>query len=129
MHSTFERPFKPVEFTPGMIECFDFQALADQLRTEEPYIEHGRSGLTLTRDHHHTMVLTVAKAGKIAHEYNPLGPITIVMLSGSVTLMTNETAQKIPLMGGMAAAFAPDVTHRIEAHTDSVLLIMIGGNQ
>jgi quercetin dioxygenase-like cupin family protein len=129
MHSTFKRPFKPVEFTPGTIECFDLPALADQLRMEEPYIEHGRSGLTLTRDDNHTMVLTVAKAGKIAHEYNPLGPTTIVMLSGSMTLMTDESTEKVLLRSGMAAAFAPNVTHRIEAHADSAFLIMIGGKQ
>ena len=51
------------------------------------------------------------------------------MLSGFITLMSNEDADKISLTDGMAAAFAPDVEHRIDAHTDSAFLILIGGKQ
>lgn len=127
MHATFERPFNPAEFTPGTIEVFNLQAMAKQLMTEKPFIEHGRSGLTLTRDDNHTMVLTVAKGGKTVQEHHPAGPTTIVMLSGSMTLMTNKNDQNVSLMSGMAAAFAPDVAHQIIAHTDSAFLIMIGG--
>jgi quercetin dioxygenase-like cupin family protein len=126
MHTTFERPFKPIEFTPGTTDAFDLRTLAQQLMTEKPFTEHGRNGLTLTRDDNHTTVLTVAKAGKIVQEHSPPGPTTIVMLLGSVSLLTNGEGQKIPLSDGMAAAFAPDVAHRIEAHTDSAFLIMIG---
>lgn len=129
MHTTFERPFKPIEITPGTIDAFDLRALADQLMTESPFTEHGRNALTLTRGDNHTTVLTVAKAGKIVQDHSAPGPTTIVMLSGSITLMTNGDAQKIPLAAGTAASFAPDVTHRIEAHTDSAFLIVIGGKQ
>jgi quercetin dioxygenase-like cupin family protein len=129
MHSTFERPFKPVELTSGVIEAFDLQALAGQLREEESFTEHGRNDLTLTRDDHHTMALTVAKAGKVAHEHSPLGPTTIVVLTGSMKLMTNADTQQTSLTSGMAAAFAPGVTHRIESQTDSAFLMIIGGRQ
>jgi quercetin dioxygenase-like cupin family protein len=127
MHSTFERPFKPIEFTAGTIDAFNLQALANQLMKEKPFTEHGRNALTLTRHDDHTTVLTVAKAGKSCQEHSPGGTTTIVMLSGSATLMTNGDNQKIPLTNGMAAAFASDVTHRIEALTDSTFLTMIGG--
>lgn len=129
MHAIFERPFTPIEFTPGTIDVFDLQALAKQLMQEKSFTEHGRNGLTLTRDDKHASVLTVAKAGKSVQEHTPAGPTTIVMLSGSMTLVTDRDAQKIPLSEGMAVAFAPDVTHHIEAHTDSAFLIMIGDKQ
>lgn len=129
MHITFERPFKPIEIAPGTVDAFDLRALANQLMTESPFTEHGRNALTLTRNDKHTTVLTVAKAGKIVQEHSSPGPTTIVMISGSVTLMTNGEAQKIPLSAGTAASFAPDVTHRIEAHSDSAFLIVIGGKQ
>jgi len=129
MHAILQRPFKPVDSTFSVIEAFDLQSLADQLREEKSFIEQGRNGLTLTRDDNHTMVLTVAKAGKVVHEYSPLGPITVVVLTGAIKLMTNTDKQQTSLTSGMAATFAPDVTHRIESQMDSVFLIIIGGRQ
>lgn len=129
MHSTLERPFKPIEFTPGTIAAFDLPTLASQLMMEKPFTEHGRNAVTLTRDDRHTTVLTVAKQGKTVPEHRAPGPTTLVLLSGSITLMSNGSADKLLLTDGMAAAFAPDVEHRIEAHTDSAFLIVIGAKQ
>jgi quercetin dioxygenase-like cupin family protein len=129
MQTTFERPFKPVELTPATIEAFDMQALARQLRLEKPFVEHGRNGLTLARDDQLTMVLTVAKEGKMLLEPHPPGPVAIVMLSGSVTLTTEGSVQQISLGPGMSAAFSPDIVDHVEVHTESAFLIMIGGRQ
>jgi hypothetical protein len=130
MQSTFERPFKPVELSPETIEAFDLQALTHQLRLEKPFVEHGRNGLTLARDDQLTMVLTVAKEGKILLEPRPPGPVAMVVLSGSVTLTTEErSAQQISLDAGMSAAFSPDIIDHVEVHTESAFLILIGGRQ
>ena len=127
MYTTFTRPFKPVELAPTTVEAFHVQELASQLMTEKPFTEHGRNALTLVRSERLTMVLTVAKEGKTIPEHHPPGPTTIVVLSGSVTLMAAEQEQSIRLDSGTSAAFAPDVVHSVEAHEDSVFLILIGG--
>jgi hypothetical protein len=127
MHTTFERPFKPVELTTATIEAFDLQSLARQLKLEKPFMEHGRNGLTLARDDQLTMVLTVAKEGKMLLEPRPPGPVAIVMLSGSITLATAGSEPQISLDTGTSAAFAPDMVDHVEVHTESAFLIMIGG--
>lgn len=129
MQIIFERPFKPVELTPATIEAFDLQALAHQLKLEKPFMEHGRNGLTLARDEHLTMVLTVAKEGKMLLEPRPPGPVAIVMLSGAVTLTTAGAAPQISLDTGMSAAFSPDIVDHVEVHRESAFLIVIGGRQ
>jgi hypothetical protein len=129
MHTDFARPFKPTELTSSSIEAFDLQALARQLKQGKAFIEHGRNGLTLARDDQLTMVLTVAKEGKILLEPRPPGPSAIVMLYGAVTLTTEGSASRICLDTGTSAAFAPDSVDYVEVHTDSAFLITIGGRQ
>jgi len=126
MQTTFERPFKPIELMPSMIEGFDLRALSEQLMTEEPFTEHGRNALTLVHRHALTIVLTVARAGKTVREHSSSGPTTVIGVMGSCTLSTEDNQTKIQLSDGTIAAFAPDVVHYVEAHSDSAFLIVIG---
>ena len=126
MYASFTRPFQPIELTTGTIEAFDLQALGKQLMTETPFTQHGRNGLTLVRADDLTMVLTVAKAGKVIQEHTSQGPTAILVLVGSITLTAAGDSKGQALEQGMAAAMASNVAHSVEAHTDSVFLIIIG---
>jgi quercetin dioxygenase-like cupin family protein len=127
MHTSFTRPFEPAELTSKTMEAFNLNALARQLMTETPFTEHSRNGLTLVRGDDLTMVLTVAKAGKVVQEHSAVGPTAILVLEGVITLTATGDGTGQSLEQGMAAALAPDLLHVVEAHTDSVFLIVIGG--
>jgi quercetin dioxygenase-like cupin family protein len=127
MRATFVRPFKPVELTTATVEAFDLHAMARQLMEEEPFEEHGRNAVTLIRGERLTMVLTVAKEGKVIQEHHAPGPTTVVVLLGSIILSTDGNGEKIPVGNGSAVAFSSDVSHTVEAEKDSAFLIIIGG--
>jgi quercetin dioxygenase-like cupin family protein len=129
MYAPFTRPFQPVELTTGTIEAFDLQALGKQLMTEAPFTQHGRNGLTLVRSDDLTMVLTVAKAGKVVQEHDSQGPTAILVLAGSITLTAPGDSKGQRLEQGKAVALASHVAHFVEAHTDSVFLIIIGSQR
>jgi len=50
----------------------------------------------------------------------------VIGVMGSCTLSTEDNQTKIQLSDGTIAAFAPDVVHYVEAHSDSAFLIVIG---
>ena len=127
MQTAFERPYKPVELTASTLEAFDVQALAQQLMTEDPFTEHGRNGLTLALGDHLTMVLTVAKTGKMALENQPPGPAILVVLWGTLSLTPQDGQPSLHLGDGQFAAFAPDVVPTVEIHADCAFLTIIGG--
>ena len=126
MQTAFERPYKPVELTASTLEAFDVRALAQQLMTEDPFTEHGRNGLTLALGDHLTMVLTVAKTGKMALENQPPGPAILVVLWGALSLAPQD-GSPLHLGDGQFAAFAPDVVPMVEIHADCAFLTIIGG--
>lgn len=129
MQTAFERPYKPVELTASTLEAFDVRALAQQLMTEDPFTEHGRNGLTLALGDHLTMVLTVAKTGKMALENNPPGPASLVVLWGALSLTPQDGQAPVRLGDGQFAAFAPEVVPTVEVHEDCAFLTIIGGKQ
>jgi quercetin dioxygenase-like cupin family protein len=126
MHTAFERPFRPTELPPTTLEGFDLRALADQLILEEPFTQHSRNALTLVRSNALTIVLTVVKAGTTVREHSSSGPTSVIGITGSCTLVAEEAQTEVHLTAGTIAAFAEDVVHHVEAHSDSAFLIVIG---
>jgi quercetin dioxygenase-like cupin family protein len=127
MQTAFVRPYKPVELTASTLDAFDVQALAQQLTAEDPFTEHGRNGLTLALGDPLTIVLTVAKTGKMAIENHPPGPAILVVLWGSLSLSPQDGQSPVRLSNNQFAAFAPDLVHTVEIHADCAFLTIIGG--
>jgi hypothetical protein len=127
MQTAFERPYKPLELTASTLDAFDVRSLAQQLTTEGPFIQHGRNGLTLAQGDPLTIVLTVAKAGKLALENDPPGPAILSVLWGSLSLAPQDGQTSERLGDGQFAAFAADAVHMVEIHSDCAFLTIIGG--
>lgn len=62
----------------------------------------------------------------MVREHRSSGPTTVIGVTGSCTLSTEDGQTKIRLGDGTIAAFALDVVHDVEAHSDSAFLIVIG---
>jgi hypothetical protein len=126
MYTSVERPFTPVALTAATAESFALLSLAAQLTTDKAYTEHGRAGLALVRGEALTLVLTAVHAGKASDVITTEGPTALIILSGSLTLILEETADRILLDSGTMATLAPQLRHTVEAHTESVFLTVIG---
>jgi hypothetical protein len=112
--------------TADTADAFALLPLAAHLTTDPAYTGHGRAGLTLVRGETLTMVLTAVQAGKASDVVATEGPTALLVLSGSLSLLLEETAEKIRLESDTVATLAPEMRYRIEAHTASVLLTIIG---
>ena len=73
-----------------------------------------------------TLVLTAVHAGKASDVLTTEGPTALIILSGSLTVILEETADRILLDSGTMATLAPQLRHTVEAHTESVFLTVIG---
>ena len=126
MKTSIERPFPPVTLTAAAAESFALLALAAQLTTEKAYTDHGRAGLTLVRSEALTVVLTAVQARKASDALTTEGPAALIVLAGSLSVLLEETADRMLLESGTAAMLAPPLLYTVEAHTDSVFLTVIG---
>jgi quercetin dioxygenase-like cupin family protein len=127
MSDAFDRPFRPVALTASTLTSFPVHAMAQQLMTEEAFQTSGRNALTLIRDKHLTMVLTVLKAGAVLQEHHAPAPVTLVPLFGNLVLLADGGRKSTALDAGTTGAFAAHLDHRVEATQDSAFLIIMGG--
>jgi len=127
MSEAFARPFRPVALAATTLTSFPVHAMAQQLMAEEAFQQAGRNALTLIRDTHFTVVLTVLKAGAILQEHHAPAPVTLVPLFGNVVLLADEGRKSTELDSGTIGAFAAHLEHRVEATQDSAFLLVMGG--
>ncbi|HNR30772.1 MAG TPA: hypothetical protein PKI11_07765 [Candidatus Hydrogenedentes bacterium] len=125
MDAPVTRPHKPVKLDDGAFEALPFPALIEQVRKEPAFADAGRSGLTLVRDPAMTVVLTVMRAGATLAEHRAPGPITVVVLEGSISFASG--ARRTTLRQGMGAVCARGLPHTVEAIEDTAFLIILGG--
>jgi quercetin dioxygenase-like cupin family protein len=127
MSEAFERPFRPVELSDTTLTSLPVQDMAQQLMTEEAFQTSGRNALTLIRDKHLTVVLTVLKAGAVLQEHHAPAPVALLPLFGTVVLLTDEGRNSVELSPGTTGVFSAHLEHRVEATQDSAFLIVMGG--
>jgi quercetin dioxygenase-like cupin family protein len=126
MTQAYERPFRPHPLRPNELPVFALQAMARQLMTEESFAHSGRDALTLVHSKELTVVLTVARRGKLVDEHGPPGPAAIIALSGSISVKLTNAATVVRLEAPAATAVTRDADHVVEALEDSAFLIVIG---
>jgi quercetin dioxygenase-like cupin family protein len=127
MSEAFARPFCPVALAASTLTSFPVHAMAQQLMTEEAFQTSGRNALTLIRDTHVTVVLTVLKAGAVLQEHHAPAPVALVPLFGNLVLLADAGRKSTELDSGTIGAFAAHLEHRVEATQDSAFLIVMGG--
>jgi quercetin dioxygenase-like cupin family protein len=127
MSEAFVRPFRPVALAASTLTSFPVHAMAQQLMAEEAFQQAGRNALTLIRDPHFTVVLTVLKAGAILQEHHAPAPVALVPLFGNLILAADTGRKSTELDSGTIGAFAAHLDHRVEATQDSAFLLVMGG--
>jgi quercetin dioxygenase-like cupin family protein len=121
-------PYKPFDFSTSTIHTVDFTKLARDLREGDAFQKSGRVAVTVARGDRMTVVLTVLKRDTEIHGHEAPGPITLVVLSGSVALRREVGGGKeIRLDAGASAIFGPEVRHSLVGLADSAFVIAIGG--
>jgi quercetin dioxygenase-like cupin family protein len=127
MSEAFVRPFRPVALAATTLTSFPVHAMAQQLMAEDAFQQSGRNALTLIRDTHVTVVLTVLKAGAILQEHHAPAPVALIPLFGNVVLLADAGRKSTELDSGTIGAFAAHLEHRVEATQDSAFLLVMGG--
>jgi quercetin dioxygenase-like cupin family protein len=121
-------PYKPFDFSTSDIHAVDLEKLARELGSGDAFQKSGRVAVTVAREARMTVVLTLLKKGAEIHEHEAPGPVTLVVISGSVSVRPESGGGSECLLdAGSSAVFAPEVRHSLIGLMDSVVLIVIGG--
>jgi quercetin dioxygenase-like cupin family protein len=121
-------PYKPFDFSTSDIHVVELAKLARELGSGDVFQKSGRVAVTVAREARMTVVLTVLKRGSEIHEHEAPGPVTLVVISGRVSVRPESGGGTESLLdAGSSAVFAPEVRHSLVGLLDSVVLIVIGG--
>lgn len=129
MSRSVSRPPRPVALTAETTEVFPLQVLAQELMAEETFRKSGRNALTLTHQPSLTVVLIVLGEQTVLQEHKAPGPVILVPLSGRMEFSKGAGVDPVALEPGTSVAFGAHLVHRVEAHEDSALLVVIGEQQ
>jgi quercetin dioxygenase-like cupin family protein len=102
---------------------FDFTAEAEMLRTEGPWLQHGRNAVTLAKYDDFRIVFMLMKPGTRLQDHHASGRISVHTLSGRVRLHLEERAIELP--AGHLLALEREVPHDLEAIEESAVLLTI----
>jgi quercetin dioxygenase-like cupin family protein len=120
------RPFRPVDPSEPTTPAFALRPLAERLRHENAFREHGRDAVTLVHRPDLTAVLSVLAKGRTIDDNRRVpGPALLVVLSGRFELR-REGQETVVLEAETMATVAPEVDHVLVAQEDSALLLVIG---
>lgn len=97
----------------------------EQLKRESRWRERGRNAITLTKEPGLRLVLMVLGKGTKISEHQAAGPLTLHVLSGSVTFRTRDRADT--LGAGELIVLEAAIDHEVEALQESVVLLTLAG--
>jgi quercetin dioxygenase-like cupin family protein len=83
----------------------------------------GHTAKTLVKEGPLRIVILGMKVGAILREHEAAGPVSVHILSGQVTVSSQDRADS--LKAGNALVFGSSVNHSLEAQADSVALLTI----
>lgn len=122
-------PYQPFDFAEPAVHEVDLSRLASELLRQPAYEQSGRAASTIAREKRMTVVLTVLRKDIEIHEHEAPGPVTLLVLSGSLSLhaASDPESPGRRLKAGNGALFPPEVRHRIVGLQDCAFLLVIGG--
>jgi quercetin dioxygenase-like cupin family protein len=101
-------------------------SLVDELlATPEVQLE-GKTGRTLAKSQHLTVVLTVMRAGERVREQTIPAPTIVVAIRGDLSFDRAGEASHVSAQSESVLLMGPGVPHEIVAHTDSAFLLVLG---
>ena len=97
----------------------------ERLKRESTWGERGRNAITLTKEQGLRLVLMVFGKGTKISEHQAAGPLTLHVLSGSLTFRTRDRADT--LGAGELIVLEAAIDHEVEALEESVVLLTLAG--
>lgn len=108
-----ERPFRAADLTATALESFDLNDLVAQLVLEPRYHEEGKSGVTLARGAHVSVVLEVLRKGSEFREHRAPASPMVTLLSGRATFVSEAGVKRTAMIPGTLVAVASDLEHTV----------------
>lgn len=103
---------------------FDLEAIAAELRTEEPYVRGGHTARTLVRTSDLRVLLIALREGARISEHHANVTASVQVLSGQIRLELPE--RTVALEAGQLLVLGSGLAHDVYAQTDSVFLLTLG---
>jgi quercetin dioxygenase-like cupin family protein len=97
----------------------------DRLRQEPTWRASGRNAVTLVKEPALRVVLMLLGKGTKISEHQAAGPLTFLLLTGSVTFRAGERADRLE-PGGLAVLESA-FPHAVEALEESVCVLTLAG--
>ena len=110
--------------SPDHGATFDLEAVAEELRAEEQYVDEGQASRTLIRASDLRMVLVVLEAGKTISEHHAKVTASVQTLSGHIRLQLPERSVDVP--AGQILVMEAGLAHDVYAESESAFLLTLG---
>jgi quercetin dioxygenase-like cupin family protein len=101
-------------------------SLVDELLATPEVQREGKTGRTLAKSQHLTVVLTVMRAGERVREQTIPAPTIVVAIRGDLSFDRAGEASHVSAQSESVLLMGPGVPHEIVAHTDSAFLLVLG---
>lgn len=112
----------PISADHGL--TFDLEALARELRTEEPYLREGQAARTLLRAPDLRIVVIALAAGKTISEHHANVTASVQTLAGHIRLQLPDRG--VDVRAGQLLVLGAGLAHDVYAETDSTFLLTLG---
>lgn len=119
--------YQPSDLSATICKALPLKTMAEQMMAEEVYASSGKNARTLALSEEMSVVLTVVREGMEIHEHKAPGPVTLVGISGRVSLSRTGHHEPIMIESGSGASMSAGVRHSVKAEQPSSFLIIIGG--
>jgi quercetin dioxygenase-like cupin family protein len=116
------RPDRPVEVPLIHVQLSE---QLERLRQEPIWRTSGRNAITLAKEPRLRVVLMLLGKGTRIPEHQAAGPLTLHVLSGSVTFRTGDRAET--LASGELVVLESAIEHEVEALAESACLLTLAG--
>jgi quercetin dioxygenase-like cupin family protein len=107
--------------TAGGMVSFNVMEEVARLRARPEWSSRDRLAASLVKDDALNIALVMLKKGARLSEHRTKGPVAVHVLSGSVRLFAGS--KDVDLSSGNMAALDRDLSHKLEALEESILLL------
>ncbi len=102
---------------------FRIEEQVERIKQEPAWLSGSRNAITLVKEPHLRVVLTVLRKGAKLQEHQTKGPLTLQVLSGSVRFKAAQ--QALELGPGALVVLESGLGHDVEALEDSAFLVTL----
>lgn len=117
---------KPHPVNRELLQKLDFEALGQEMRSEEAYERTLKTARTLVRGSELTIVLVALKEGAILKEHHSSGPATAMVIEGEIEFVCPEEQRTFELTSSQSVVFSSAINHSVTAKKETLVLVVFG---